>query len=84
MLFFLFLIIDLYFLIFATVAKTFVPIVELIIHIEISIKEEKAEMEIHIVTAKTKVRKCSMGFRVIQTFSFLLLNNSFWSIPLIK
>ena len=62
----------------------FNPIVELIISLEILIKEAKAEMEIHIVTAKSKVRKCSMRFRVVQTFLFLLLNNSFWSTSLIK
>ena len=58
--FFFFLIIDLYFLIFETIAQTFNPIDELTIPLEISIKEVKTEMEIHIITAKIKVRKCSM------------------------
>ena len=52
--FFFVLIIDLYFLILANIAKVFNPIVELIISLEISTKEAKEEMEIHTVTAKTK------------------------------
>ena len=55
-----FLIINLYFLILAIIAQIFNPLVELIIPLEISIKEAKAEMEIHIVSAKAKVSKCSM------------------------
>ena len=58
--FFFFLVIDLYFLILPVIAQIFNPIVELKIPLEILIKEAKAEMEIHTVTAKTKVRKCSM------------------------
>ena len=58
--FFFFLILDLYLLILAIIAQIFNPIVELIIPLEISTKETKAEMEIHTVTAKTKVRKRSM------------------------
>ena len=34
--------------------------VELMIPSEILAKETKSEMEIHTVTAKTKVRRCSM------------------------
>ena len=41
-------------------AQIFNPIIELIIPLEISTKGAKAEMEIHTVTAKNKVRKCSM------------------------
>ena len=78
---FFFLIIDLQFLFPATIAQILNLIVEIIITLEISTKEAKAEMEIHRVTAKTKVRKCSMQFRFVQT---LLLKNSFWSIYLIK
>ena len=62
--FFFFLIIDLYFLILAIIAKIFNPIVnpivELIIPLEMLIKEAKEEMKILIITSKTKVRKCSM------------------------
>ena len=58
--YFFFLIIDLYFLILAIITQIFNPIVELIIPLEISTKEAKAEIEIHKVTAKTKARKCSM------------------------
>ena len=47
-------------LILAIIPQIFNPIVELIILKEISTKEAKAEMEIHTVIAKTKVRKCSM------------------------
>ena len=38
----------------------FNPIVQLTILLEILTKEAKAEMKIHTLTAKTKVRKCSM------------------------
>ena len=55
--FFLFLIIDLFFLI---LAKIFNPIVEILIHLKISIKKAKAEMEIHTVTATSKVRNYLM------------------------
>ena len=34
-------------------------------------KEAKEEMEVHTETAKTKVRKCSMQFRVVQTINRL-------------
>ena len=54
---FFFLIIDLYFLILEIIAQIFNPIVELIIPLEILTNEAKAEMEIHTVTAETKVRK---------------------------
>ena len=57
---FFFLIIDLYFLILEIISKIFNPIVELLIFLEISIKEAKAEMEMHTVTGKTKLRKYSM------------------------
>ena len=60
MLFFFFLVIDLYFLVLAIIAQIFNPIVELFIPLEISTKEAKAEMKIHTVTAKTELRKCSM------------------------
>ena len=78
---FFFLITDLQFLFPATIAQILNLIVEIIITLETSTKEAKAEMEIHRVTTKTKVRKCSMQFRFVQT---LLLKNSFWSIYLIK
>ena len=58
--FYFFLIIDLYFLIFTNIAKIFNPIAKLIVPLEISNKKAKAEMETHTVTAKTKVRQCSM------------------------
>ena len=55
--FFLFLIINLYFLIPAVVTQIFNPIAELIIPIGIPIKEAKAEMETHPVIVEAKIRK---------------------------
>ena len=55
----------------------FNPIVELIILLELSTYEAKAEMKIHTATAKTKVRKYSMKFRVVKVFLLSLLHNSF-------
>ena len=73
--FFFFLIIDLYFLIPVVIAQIFNPIAELVIHIEILIKEAKSELEIHPVIAETKIRKFSIQFRVyfllINTFCFI-------------
>ena len=47
------------FLIIATIAQIFNPIVELVILIEI-LKEAKAEIETHPVIAETKISKCSI------------------------
>ena len=55
---FFFLIIDLHFLIAVVIAQIFHPIAELIIPIGIPTKEAKAEMEIHPVTVKSKIKKC--------------------------
>ena len=57
---FFFLIIDCYFLILATIAQIINPIVELKIPVEIWTKGAKPEIQIHPVTVKIKVRKCSM------------------------
>ena len=54
MFYFVFLIIDLYFLTPAAIAQTFNPIAELVIPIEISRKEAKAEIHLVIVEAKIK------------------------------
>ena len=51
--FFIFLIIDLYFLVPALIA-------EIVISIGIPSKETKAEIEIHPVIAEAKIRKCSI------------------------
>ena len=56
--FFFFLIIDLYLLIPAVIAQIFNPIAELAIPIGIKTKEEKAEIEKHLVTKESKVSKC--------------------------
>ena len=58
--FFFFLIIDLYFLIPAVIARIFNPIAELVIPIAIPIKEVKAEFEIHPVVVEARIRKCSI------------------------
>ena len=60
MILFLFLIIDLYFLIPAAISQIFNPITELVIPIRIPIEEEKAEIEIHPVIIEAKIRKCSI------------------------
>ena len=75
--FFFFLIIDLYYLIPAVIAQILNPIAELVIPIGIPSKEAKAEIKIHPVTAKAKIKMCSIYFRVVQIFLFLLLINSF-------
>ena len=48
----------------------FNPIVEHKSPVGISTKEAKTVMEIHPVTQKSKLRKCSISFRVKQTFFF--------------
>ena len=58
--FFLFLIIDLYFLIPAAIAQIFNPIGELVIPIGIPTKKAKAEMKIHSVIAEAKISKVSI------------------------
>ena len=60
--FFFFLIIDLYFLIPAVIAQIFDPISELVLPRGISIKEAKAETEIHPVIVEAKIRKCLIQF----------------------
>ena len=59
---FFFFIIDLYFLIPAVIAQIFNPIAEIVIPIEIPSKEADTKIEIYRVT---KIRKCSIKFRVI-------------------
>ena len=54
-----FLIIDLYLLIPAVIAQIFNPGAEFVFPIGISTKEAKAEMKTHLVTAGTKISKCS-------------------------
>ena len=57
--FFFFLIIDLYFLIPAVIAQIFNPIAELVIPIEIAIKDAKGKNEIYPVILEAKTWKCS-------------------------
>ena len=53
-----FLIIDLYCLIPAVIAQVFNRIAELVIPIEIPIREGKAEIKMHPVIVGAKIRKC--------------------------
>ena len=71
--FLFFLIIELYLLIFAVIAQVFNPIARLAIPKGIPTKERKAKNEAHPVIAEAKIRKCSIKFRVVQTFLCFLL-----------
>ena len=83
--FFFFLIIDLYFLIFAVITQIFNPIAKIVIPIGIATKEAKAKMETHLVTAEIKISKYSIQFKLYKLFYasyslihfdlFLQLNN---------
>ena len=50
----------------------FNPILELKILLEISIKEAKAEMETHTVTAKSKTRKC-LSLQIFPFFFHIII-----------
>ena len=56
--FFFFLIIDLFYLIPVVIAQIVKPVAELVIPIEIPIKEAKAEIETYPVIVEAKIRKC--------------------------
>ena len=75
--FFFFLIINLYSLIPAVIAQIFNPIAELVILIGIPRKDANKKLEIHALNVEAKIRKCSVWFRVVQTFLCFLLINSF-------
>ena len=57
---FIFLFINLYFLIHAVIAQIFNPIAEIVISMGTPLKEEKAKNEIHLVIAEAKIRKRSI------------------------
>ena len=57
--FFIFLVIGLYLLIPAVVAKVFNPTAALAMPLGIPTKEPEAEMETHPVTGEAKISKCS-------------------------
>ena len=57
---FFLLIIDVYFLIPAVIAKIFNPIAELVIPMKIPIKEKKAEMKTHPVIVEITIRNWSI------------------------
>ena len=71
--FLFFLIIDLCLLILAVIAQIFNPIAELKIPKVILTRKGKAKTETHQVIAETKIRKCSIKFRVVETFLCFLL-----------
>ena len=58
--FFLFLILDIYFLFLAVIAQIFNPTAELVMPTGIPTKEGKVEMETHPVTVETKINQCSI------------------------
>ena len=58
--FFLFLILDIYFLILAVIAQIFNPTAELVMPTGIPTKEGKVEMETHPVIVETKINQCSV------------------------
>ena len=70
MLFFFFLIINLYYLIPAVIAQIFNPIAELVIPIGMPTKEAKAEIEIYPVIVEAKIRKL---FNIIQSSTNLFV-----------
>ena len=72
------------FLIAAIIAQIFNANAELVILMGISIKAAKEEIETHPVIVETKIRKCSIQFRVVQTFLCFLLINLLWFISSIK
>ena len=74
---FFFLIIDLYFLINAAIAKIFNPIAELAILIGITIKESKAEMETHPVIVEAKIRSVQYNLEVYKSFCVFYLSVHF-------
>ena len=54
------LIIDLYFLTSANITQILNPIAELVLSIGIISKKAKGEIEIYLITAEAKIRKCSI------------------------
>ena len=77
--YYLFIIINLRFLIPAVIAKISNHIAEVEIRIEISSKKAKAEIEMHPVTSTTKINKVFNIFSVAQIFEGFLLISSFCS-----
>ena len=59
MLFFFFLIVDLYFLIAAMIVTVFIPTAKLVIPTGTQTNEANAEIETQPVTVKTNISKCS-------------------------
>ena len=65
---FFFLIIHVYLLISAVIARIFNPIAELVFPTGIPTQEAKVEIDIHPVTTEAKIRTCSIEFRIVQNF----------------
>ena len=82
--FFFILIIDLYFLIPAVITEMFFVNAELVVPTGITNKEARAEIETHLVTVESKISKCSVYFRILQTFLCFLFIYSFCFFSLMK
>ena len=65
---FFFLFIDLYFLFPAAIKQIFTPIAKLVIPIEISTKEAKAEMKTHPVIVEIKIRSVQYTPKLYKLF----------------
>ena len=50
------------------IAQIFNPTAELVIPIKIPSKEEKEDVEIHIVIVEAKIRKCSINLELYKAF----------------
>ena len=73
--FLFFLIIDSKILISEAIAQIFNSTAQLTMPIAIPTKETKEETETHSVTTKAKISKCSIKFKLVQTFMCLLIAN---------
>ena len=82
---FLFLIIDLYFLIPAVIKEIFIVIAELAILTGIPTKETRTEIETHPLTVEARISKCSVQFKSYKFVNlYFLLINSFCFISAVK
>ena len=76
MLFFFFVMIDLYFLIPVVIAQNFNPTAELVMATGTATNEANAKTEIEPLTAEVKIRQSWKYFKALHTFSCFLLINS--------
>ena len=68
MLFFCFLVIDLYFLIIVVIVQIFHPTAELAIPTGTTTNEVNAEIETQPLIGEMKIRECSKSFKALNTF----------------